>query len=72
MEQQYFSTSQVAKLAGVKMHQLIYAISNGNIPDASTRFLDKRLFTETELQSIVAYFVDHHGERREEQDETRS
>lgn len=68
-QQRFFSTSQVARIAGVKMHQLAYALANGAIPDASARFLDKRLFTEQEVANIAAYFDGLRETRKENQDE---
>lgn len=56
-----FSTTEAARLIGVKVHQLKYAIENGSIPDASATFVGKRVFTEHDIERMKEYFDEKKG-----------
>lgn len=51
-----FSTGEVAKRLGVPAYRITYAISTGQLEDASFRFLDKRCFTASEIERIAEHF----------------
>lgn len=53
---QMYSIGQVGKRLGVQPYRIAYAISVGQLPEASFRFLDKRCFTETDIKEIADFF----------------
>ncbi len=55
MEEELYSTGEVAKLLGVKPHQISYAIANGLIPEPG-RFCGKRAFQERDVHRIAEFF----------------
>lgn len=61
----YFSTGEAAKFLGVKSHQISYAISNGDVEDSSFEFLNKRMFTERDLEKLKIYFDDKKSKKGE-------
>lgn len=55
MEERMYSTGEVAKLVGVRPHQITYAIANGLIPEPG-RFCGKRAYREEDVQHIKEFF----------------
>lgn len=56
MEQKIYSTTQAARMIGVKPHRLKYAIENGDVEDVSTTFAGKRVFTDQDIYRLREYF----------------
>lgn len=55
MEERMYSTGEVAKLLGIRPHQIAYAIANGLLPEPA-RFCGKRVFQEQDVQRIAEFF----------------
>lgn len=64
MEQNVYSTTQAAKKIGVKTHRLKYAIENGDVEDATSSFLGKRVFTDEDIERLKIYFQSKEGEKK--------
>ncbi len=47
---------EVAKRLGVPAYRIVYAISTGQLMDASFRFLGKRCFTALDIERIADHF----------------
>lgn len=60
-----YSTTQAAKLIGVKPHQLKYAIESGMVEDVTTTFAGKRVFNTQDIERIKKYFDDKMGGHNE-------
>ncbi len=56
MQNNLLSTSQVAKLLGVRKHRIEYAVSEGHVPEPKLRFLNKRAFDPDEVCVVAAHF----------------
>ena len=56
MTKNQFILSEVAKIAGVKSHVVVYAISAGNIPEPCLRIAGKRIFSTKDVEAIKKYF----------------
>jgi DNA-binding transcriptional MerR regulator len=50
-----FSMRQIAAAVGVKTHQIAYAHLEGYLPEVQ-RVLGHRVYTETDLEMVRAYF----------------
>lgn len=50
----YYSTSEVARMAGITMQQLFYLLSKNLIPDCHMRVAGKRAFSQAESAEIVS------------------
>jgi DNA-binding transcriptional MerR regulator len=50
-----FSMRQIAAAVGVKTHQIAYAHLEGYLPEVQ-RILGHRVYTETDLEMVRAYF----------------
>lgn len=57
MEHKMYSTSDVAQILKIKPHQLRYAIESGEVADASSSFLGKRVFTQEDVWRLKEYFL---------------
>lgn len=68
MENMY-STNQVAVMLKIRPHRLVYAISCGEIEDSSGRFLNKRVFTQEDVERIKVYFEELKGTMKGDEDE---
>jgi len=51
-----FSMGEVAKRLGVPAYRITYAMSTGQLRDASFRFLGKRCFTVLDIERIAEHF----------------
>lgn len=54
--QQIFSTGQVARMLGIRPHQIEYALSSRQLLEPALRFAGKRVFTEKDVQRAASYF----------------
>ena len=54
--EQIYSTGQVARKLGIQGYQIAYAITTGQLDDASFRCLDKRCFNQEDVKRIALYF----------------
>jgi hypothetical protein len=55
MEQPIYSTGDVARLLGIKCHQIAYAITNGYVPEPG-RFCGKRSFGPDDVMRLAKHF----------------
>ena len=67
-----FSTGEVAKLLGLKRHVLEYAIQSGHIPEPQMRFLNRRVFQQSEIRVIAAHFGKSDQQEKRDDEETCS
>ncbi len=63
MNQQHFLVNEVARLIGVKAHQIQYAIASGFLPEPAERINNKRIFTPKDIAQIGAYFTEKRKRR---------
>ena len=63
---QLFSTGEVAKLLGIKRHVLEYSIQAGHVAEPQMRFLNRRVFQQSEIRAIAAHFGMADEQRPEE------
>lgn len=54
--EQIFSIGQVGSRLGIQSYRIAYAIKTGHLPEAPFRFLDKRCFTELDIQRIAEFY----------------
>lgn len=54
--QHIFSTGQVAKKLEIKAYRIGYAHSTGQLAEPAFRFLDKRVYTEEDVQRVAEHF----------------
>lgn len=53
---QLYSLGDVARLLNVAPYRISYAISVGQLPEPSHRFLDKRCFNADDMRQIAEHF----------------
>ena len=51
-----YSLGEVAKFLGIQHYKIAYMIATKQIPEPEFRFLNKRCFTENEVQQVAAFF----------------
>lgn len=51
-----FSTGEVGRLLRIQPYRITYAITSGQLPEASFRFLGKRCFSEADIAKIADHF----------------
>jgi DNA-binding transcriptional MerR regulator len=64
---QFYSTGQVAKLLGIQVYQIGYAHSTGQLAEPAYRFLQKRVYTETDIRRVAEHFGIDHGTTSEKE-----
>ena len=53
---QLYSTGEVARLLGIKRHVLEYSIQVGHVHEPPMRFLNRRVFQQSDIRAIAAHF----------------
>jgi DNA-binding transcriptional MerR regulator len=56
MQQQIFSTGQVARLLGLRPYQLEYAHATDQLAEPTFRFLGKRVYVADDVRRVALYF----------------
>ena len=51
-----FSTGEVGKILRIQPYRITYAITSGQLPEASFRFLGKRCFSKNDIENIAEHF----------------
>jgi hypothetical protein len=51
-----FSLGEVARRIGIQPYRIAYAISTGQVPEASFKFLGKRCFTAEDIGRVAQHF----------------
>lgn len=67
-ENKYFTTGEVAKILGVKIHQIAYAIAVGHIQGASHEFMNKKMWTREDIDRLGKYFANKTKEKEKGDD----
>ena len=65
-KKQFYTTGEVANLIGVRSYQISYAVSAGHIEGASMTFMHKKMFTESDIERLKAYFENKRKEKKNE------
>jgi hypothetical protein len=53
---QFYSSGEVARILSVPIHRIDYAITNQMIGGSAMRIGGKRIFAESDLSRLAAYF----------------
>ncbi|HJN11584.1 MAG TPA: hypothetical protein QF564_23075 [Pirellulaceae bacterium] len=56
MNNELFSTGQVARLLGIPIHRVIYAHTSGKVQEPSLWFMGKRAYSDDDVNRVAAYF----------------
>ena len=51
-----YSTGQVARLLGLKVHQIAYAHATGQVAEPTLRFLNKRVYCAEDVRRVAEHF----------------
>jgi hypothetical protein len=51
-----YSLGEVARLLGVQGYRIAYAITTGQVPEATFKFLGKRCFTDEDIGRVAQHF----------------
>ena len=51
-----FSTGEVGRILRIQPYRITYAITSGQLPEASFRFLGKRCFSTNDIARIAEHF----------------
>lgn len=54
--QHIYSTGQVARMLGLRPHQLEYAHASGLLAEPAFRFLNKRAYRADEVRRVASHF----------------
>jgi len=54
--QTFYSTGQLARMLGLRPHQIEYAHASGQLPEPEMRFLGKRVYSETDVARLSDFF----------------
>lgn len=56
MTKRHYLLREVSRIVGATPHRINYAIANGKLPETEERLNNHRLFTESDIMRIKAYF----------------
>lgn len=56
MDTQYLLLNDVARILGVKAHQIAYALATGQVAEPGLRVSNKRVFGEEDVRRLAAHF----------------
>jgi hypothetical protein len=76
VENQYLLLKDVARILGVKAHQIAYCLATGQVAEPALRVANKRVFGEEDVRRLAAHFrvtprwpsTDHASEASEQVD----
>lgn len=67
--EQHYTTGQAAKIIGVRIHQIHYAVASGYVDGSSCEFMRKNMWTEDDVARLKNYFdkrkISKNGENNE-------
>jgi hypothetical protein len=67
--EKYFSLGQAAREIGVTTYRIAYAITNQKVAEPKHWMVGRRAFSESEVQALKKYFVDHPKLRKKKERE---
>lgn len=56
MDNQHLLLNDVARVLGLKAHQIAYALATGQVAEPALRVANKRIFGEEDVQRLAAHF----------------
>jgi hypothetical protein len=56
VENQYLLLNDVARILGLKAHQIAYALATGQVAEPALRVANKRVFGEEDVRRLAAHF----------------
>ena len=56
MENRYLLLNDVARILGVKAHQIAYCLTTGQVAEPALRVANKRIFAEDDVRRLAAHF----------------